>query len=44
MFSKSLLDRAGLAISESDKKRLPRADRIRKAGGNLPRINLDSDE
>ena len=44
MFSKSLLERAGLAISDSDKKRLPRTDRIRKAGGNLPRINLDSDD
>ena len=43
MFSKSLLERAGLATSDADKKRLPRADHVRKAGGNGPRIDLDTD-
>jgi len=43
IFSKSLLERAGLATSADDKKRNPMAERIRKVGG-AQRLNPDRDE
>jgi pSer/pThr/pTyr-binding forkhead associated (FHA) protein len=43
IFSKSLLERAGLATSEADKKRMPKTSRIRKVGG-AQRLNPDRDE
>ena len=43
IFGKSLLERAGLATSATDKKRTPIAERIRKVGGSQ-RLNSDRDE